>query len=427
MGNRHMTAEEKMRKARVHLILNEPFYAILSMRLRLVEDPSCETALTDGVTIGYNPKWVDTLDFDQVVGLYVHEVDHVVFLHHLRIGDRDHGIWNMAGDYVINAIILSDPKKYKLPAKGLSDPKYKGKYTEEVYRELLDQHQKEPKQDTSSNGKAESGTGQPGQSQKDEGSEGSEGQSDSSGDAPPSSDQRVDKDPGRCGEVRQQKNKDGSEMTKPQTEAAEAELRVDIKAALQIAKGCGKVPAGIKEALKDVLPPIVNWQAVLQEFLTYNARDNYRCDKLNDNYVPMGLIMPIIDDPTLGLIGVYVDTSGSVMTDELRQFFGEIWAILGTYQGAEALLIQVDHAGYSPEIINVDTPIPNVIGRGGTSYRPPFEYVEKEGTSLVAAVYFTDGECDDFPEEEPDYPVLWILSRKNSSFKAPWGTTICME
>ena len=51
--------------------------------------------------------------------------------------------------------------------------------------------------------------------------------------------------------------------------------------------------------------------------------------------------------------------------------------------------------------------------------------MEKEGIEPECVVYLTDGYCDTFPEKEPDFPVLWILT-EDHDFNPPFGEVICI-
>ena len=84
-------------KARTHLILDQPFFGTLALRLTPIEDETIDTAGTDGQCIKFNPKWFVKLSEAQRVGLIAHEVMHVVLLHMLRRMERNHKRWNIAG------------------------------------------------------------------------------------------------------------------------------------------------------------------------------------------------------------------------------------------------------------------------------------------------------------------------------------------
>lgn len=95
-------AEQKLIKARAGLVLDHPFFGSLALRLKMVEDPSCDSAWTDGVSLGFNPAWIDGLSLEQTKGLWAHEVMHLAAAHHARRQQREHVLWNHACDQAIN-------------------------------------------------------------------------------------------------------------------------------------------------------------------------------------------------------------------------------------------------------------------------------------------------------------------------------------
>ena len=70
---------DPMTKARASLVMSDPFFGVLALRMRMREDPTCKTAWCDGVTIGYNPTFIaglkaifeERIVFNQVLGLKI--------------------------------------------------------------------------------------------------------------------------------------------------------------------------------------------------------------------------------------------------------------------------------------------------------------------------------------------------------------------
>ena len=65
----HFTVPEcelRLRKARTALLLDHPFFGTLLFRLRAVAKTSIQTMATDGVTLFYNPQFVDTLTAEKL-------------------------------------------------------------------------------------------------------------------------------------------------------------------------------------------------------------------------------------------------------------------------------------------------------------------------------------------------------------------------
>ena len=131
-----MIGKDKVIKARAALVLDEPFFGSLVLRLKLKEDPSCKTMWVDGSTLGFNSTFVDSLSIEKLKGCLCHEVLHLALSHHTRRGNRTRTKWNVAGDYAINGMIKD---KFSLPDGCLFDPKFTGLSTEAIYPQLPDE------------------------------------------------------------------------------------------------------------------------------------------------------------------------------------------------------------------------------------------------------------------------------------------------
>ena len=75
---------KKLTRARTQLILDQPFFGSLALRLRLVEDPTVDTAYTDGVVLGYNWGFITRLSLEETKWVVAHEVMHLACMHHTR-------------------------------------------------------------------------------------------------------------------------------------------------------------------------------------------------------------------------------------------------------------------------------------------------------------------------------------------------------
>ena len=66
-------------------------------------------------------------------------------------------------------------------------------------------------------------------------------------------------------------------------------------------------------------------------------------------------------------------------------------------------------------------------GRGGTDFRPVFEFIrtekaKRELRTLTALIYFTDGDGI-YPREKPDYETAFVFVKKteNMRFVPNWA------
>ena len=94
------TTAQKLTRARVQLLLTQPFFGTLSLRLKLIPG-SLPTMATDGSRIVYNPAFVDELKPAELEGTLAHEVLHCALGHQCRRGERDPELWNESADLVL--------------------------------------------------------------------------------------------------------------------------------------------------------------------------------------------------------------------------------------------------------------------------------------------------------------------------------------
>lgn len=374
-----MNANEKIIKARTGMVLDQPFFASLALRLRVKVDESCETMWTDGRDLGFNPKFVDTLPLDQVKGLLAHEVMHLACAHQTRRGARDPKKWNMAGDYAINQILVDS--KMALPEGRLLDPAFVGMSADEIYGRIPDP----PPGD----GNGPGGRGQ---------------------------------DPGGCGEIRDAKGPDGNALTPSETAQEEQNWKIAVAQAATQAKAMGEMPGGLSRLVGELLAPKVNWREVLRRFIDQAARNDYTWTRPNRRYLHAGLYLPALYSEELPPIVIAVDTSGSIDEEMLDQFASEMSSILGEYKtSCNVLYCDTEIEGVE-SFTSSDLPLKlHPKGGGGTDFRPPFAWVEKQGVTPACLIYLTDMCCHSFPEP-PGYPVLWAKTEDYG--KAPFGEEV---
>src|SRR5579863_850637 len=127
----------RVQKARTTLLLDHPFFGTLLFRLGGKASRSVTTMATDGVSLFYNPEFVDTLNAAELAGVLAHEVMHPALQHHTRRGDRDGKRWNMACDYAINPLLLD--AGLTLPNDVLIDHSFRGMSAERIYNLIEEQ------------------------------------------------------------------------------------------------------------------------------------------------------------------------------------------------------------------------------------------------------------------------------------------------
>ncbi len=178
----------------------------------------------------------------------------------------------------------------------------------------------------------------------------------------------------------------------------------------QVRKSRGTIPGEFGEILKKIESPEeakFDWKGYLRRFAggaisTYSKKSRR---KENIRFEDSAGIK--IKPKRRILVGI--DTSGSVSSEELKEFLNEIYHIHRS--GTEAVIIQCDmaisHIGkFSPKEDYT------IHGRGGTSFEPVTNYYNEHQHQFNCLIYFTDGEAP-----APDKcrgPVLWVISSKSN-------------
>jgi len=382
--------EELVRKAVARLIMDQPFFGAMCLKMRIKADPDCETLWTDGLSIGFNPAFVTDMPLETVKGVLAHNIMHLVLEHHLRLQDRDPSTWNRAADYPVNKIL--EESGFSLPDNALTNLQYGTMHAEAVYSEI---YFKTNQQNQSPNGN-QNNTGNNGQ-------------------------QKTPSDPGGCGEVRQPPSSAGNgPPSSADLSKAQADNRTNIAQAYNIAKAIGDMPMGLKRLIEDeILTTKIDWRDVLRDFVDVTAKSDYTWTTPNQRYLPLGFYLPSLNSKDINEIVVAIDTSGSIRDDILQDFAGEIRSIIDLYPNTIVKVIYCDSEVYEDDIQTFE-PGSDVtlspVGGGGTAFIPVFEYIEKTADKMpVCLIYLTDMECYRFPGR-PDYPVLWV---QHGSYENP--------
>jgi predicted metal-dependent peptidase len=378
-----MNAIEMIQKAKVQLILDQPFFASLCLRLQYLPDANIKTSVTNGHTMEYNPVYIESLSLDELKGVIAQEVMHAAMLHHTRRGDRNGERWNQATDYAINPLLLSSG--FVLPGNYLINNEYDGKTAEQIYNLLPDP---DPDKNNKSGDQSPENKNKP-----DNPAEGYGGTGDIK-DFPPESDLQEE----------------------------EANMKQAVAQAVMVAKRQGDLPAELQRLINEILKPRIPWQEVLARFVSELSRNDYTWKTPSPRYLYAGIFLPSLRTEEIGSLIAILDTSGSIDQPQINQFGAEIQDIANTFH-IPLKIIYVDAEVQSVQDIEPEEPIQlNPIGGGGTDFQPGFDYIDANDLQPSAVIYITDGECWSFPDP-PDYPVLWAQFG-SVSFNPPFGETI---
>jgi len=339
---------QKLTKAKIDIMTRSVFLSTITLSLVHKLSDKVPTAATNGKYILYNPSFIEKLSPQALSGLIAHECWHVAFGHLTRRNGRDPMIWNMAGDHVINLMLMS--QGFTLPEGGLCDSKYKDMHTEAVYADL----EKNP--------------------------------------PPPP--------PEGYGDLIEDLS------SEEQIEITDIIVRAKTQSEMA-GKTKGEIPGEIERLIDELINPKLDWRELLQRFLTTKIKDDYSWTRPNKRFTPMYL--PSQYSEGLGNITFAIDTSGSITDSELVEILSEIESIRDTYYPESITILGCDYTLSDVITLEEGEDILSLkfTGGGGTLFQPVLDYVTEHGTD--ALIYFTDlyGESHLDPV---DYPVLWICN-----------------
>ena len=330
-------------KARARLLVRAPFIGSIALGLIWVNAPDIGTMATDGRSVWFNPDWCEAHGVEKTMGVIAHEVLHVINRHHLRRGERDAELWNVAADLLINRLLQDD--KYVLPRDGLfdRDRRYAGLATETIYARLIEQQQQqqaeEPKDGRSSsqasvgaaigsgNGHDPIASGQTNSRAKPDQREVHSGNS---------------VFPTRLwGEVRDLTKPNGQRLSPTERLQAEHDLDVRIRQAAAAAKRAGKYGVALREMI-EIATDRVDWRDKFRMAFDGVLRGEVGWARPNRRFIQHGMYLPGWRRTGAGRVGFVLDTSGSISANELSVYTAAVLGILEETGPEEVALIQCD-------------------------------------------------------------------------------------
>ena len=389
---------EKVSKAIARTMIRQIFFGSCVAATPVKLSDRLPTAWTDALSIFYNPTFVDEITGDETEGVFVHEVLHIVLLHPLRRGNRKPRIWNVACDHVINLLITSHG--YKLPAGGCMDRRFKGMFEEQVYEQLIDEHQEKMEEERS----CQSGQ----QPDGNAGAGGGGGDEDGDGQSKPGPVTRgqaeddlerrlAGMDGPLGGDIQLPENLDEATISKIRSEAMGR-----LSQAVTMSRAAGVMPSDLERLVSAVFEPELPWAALLSRFMTETAQN--REDWGRPNRRIQSVFLPQMRDEAMGDFVLIGDTSGSVTDRELEQIAAELTEVSEVVKPRSIRVVWADADVAGEQVFERGEELDLIPqGGGGTNMCVPLEYVEQYDP--VVCILVTDGYTP-WPEETPPYPLI---------------------
>ena len=376
----------KLFRARLSLVEQQPFLGSLTLHLPVFVEarPGLNTAcVTSQGECFFDPAFLERLDLPAVRAVLLHETLHLALDVFPRQEHRHPLIWNMAHDHAVNLLIEASgfPKDFLGWSKDfppLLDSAYAGLNAEQIYERILL----------------------------------------SLPEAPPGWSGDVIVLPGQ-GKQGQHPDAVREKWKDALIQAAEEALKH---------KGWGDLPDWAQKLVGPILNPQVPWQERLAQKL--HGRIAGRARTFAHPGRRSRAVGATLPGPrrNLGVVGVFVDVSGSVAPQELSVFLAELQSIL-TQVEVQVRLITWD-AGIHEDLLlepgdDLMALLANqtvrITGGGGTDPRCVIRHLGEDNADLPMPSYgvlLTDGELD-WPKAE-DWPLDLLVATTEMMPPAPY-------
>jgi len=380
-----LTVEQLIQKDHVAL-MKDPKYCLYSgiiMIGRTEVKDDVPTACTDGRNTYYGRDYMAKQAANKRKGVILHENLHKAFRHTTvwrHLFKENPNMANMACDYVINLMIMDGDNNFvSLPDGALLDHKYKGLDAGTVYRMIKEE--------------AKGGTVHVKTVGDQEGK-----------DVPVI----------EIGNGLDEHDWESAEgMSKEEKEA----LAKDVDQALrQGAILAGKMSANVPREISEVLEAKVDWREAMREFVTSFCvdKDESTWRRPSRRWIGQDVYMPSMIGESVGRIVVGIDMSGSIGTEEVGQFLGEVKKICDTVKPEGIDLLYWDtrvcqHEKYEQDQLDNLISSTKPRGGGGTDPQCIVDYMTNKKIKAECAVILTDGYVCSWGEGW-SCPTLWGIT-----------------
>lgn len=418
---------------------------------QLGDAPLC----TDGKRIYYNPEFLYNLSEDEQTFCFAHEISHIALDHIKRSKGKEHELFNIATDAVINAQLKKDGLPF-IP--GVVDMPEASKFSaEEIYDKLMKEKQEDQNQqksDNSSNSQnfTDESSGQSSsQLQNSDNENGNSKNSDNNSNAPKNNQSQNSNDQN---DKKKTKNKFSNEHANNTHEIWKDALKQmendnsekDEKINEEIEK-FGKMKEKdvfdkmrkerkdrleeLKKTLReqfskagsttnseyfsinniDKSKPLIDWTRLLKEAVNIDIDWSFKNPTLED-----GIISPYIEDVPEPETEILLDTSGSINDILLRNFLMECLNILKSSK-VKVGCFDTKFYGFNDIRNKNDIEKMKFVGRGGTDFNVA---INAFSNRVENKIIFTDG-CADMPTKVIN--AIWIVFG-NKKINPPGGKVI---
>ena len=407
--------------ARNELYMKMRFLDVALSCMPFIPDTGADGMGTDGLYLYYDPQYLGGLfreDRVMVNRIYLHLVLHGIFRHMLRRKGREERIYHLACDIVAESII--DGLQYRCVMKGRSLPR------REMYRML------KKKMKTLTAERVYEVL------KKEEFPETKLGQLES--------DFRVDDHSYWPKDEDKKKQSQIENQWQDISERMETEMET-------FSKEASESSGGLIDQVKVENRERMDYREFLRKFSVLKEEMTVDPDSFDYNFYSYGLSlygnMPLIEPQEWKEVkkvedfAIVIDTSMSCSGDLVKKFLEETYGVLteaeSFFHKVNIHIIQCDEMVQNDQKITDEKELKEymehleLIGEGGTDFRPAFEYVnhlieQGEFYHLKGLIYFTDGKGT-YPKKKPPYQTAFIFMQEEYEDVdvPPWAVKLIVD
>lgn len=418
------------------MLVKYPFFGSIISNVTFNETKGIDTAATNEEEIVYNEDFMNTLSINDQIFVLAHETMHIAFNHIKRGDNKNHEIWNIATDAVINAFLKKDGFDVKEDFVYYEDAI---NYNAEQYYEKLMKEQEDNKNNQN---------GQSGQEQNN--SNGNDSMSNSHANSSHEYwykpfEEKIQKDINKSKEIKEQNingfnsqnenvSKEEQEEKKKQEELEKAKKEISEKEEKESFNENRKQKKDALKKLRDELikqsqagntttsdiigdldigeaSKYIDWRLLLKEAVNLDVDWSYQNATIEE-----GVVTAHIEEIMKPEAEIVLDTSGSIDKQLLINFLKECKNIISTSRVKVGCF---DTKFYGFQEVRNEKEIEKLEfkGGGGTNFNIAVNAFSKR---VENKIIFTDGEAT-MPDKNVD--AIWVVFG-NKKIKPKGGRVI---
>lgn len=400
----NIDCKQNLSKLTFRLIAGRPFFGKALVCLKDAQPSlATETAAASQIQILYNEDFMQALPEEEANFVWLHELYHIILMHAIRIKGRNHLIWNLAADLVVNDQLQGDKNSFaevsipiSMPQDAIyiNDPDYMSSHTtEQIYADLLCQFQ------------AQGGDNK-----------------------------LIGTYIFKLGDSELSAVVPNLDLLPDILNSASEEQLEDLKSYIKAnypAYSSGK--SIFKRELSKVFGTKLPWYRYVRRFLTSIQSDEESFDSPNKNYLWKKQILPgkgSLDREVLADIILLIDVSGSIVEETLSEFLYQYMSLINDFELTGRIIfwsVGVDNDYDAIEFMRTNNNGSlKIESKGGTVWNPVKDYIDVKYSNAALAICLTDGHFST-PKGKTKMPLIWCLYHNEGELLKPFGRVITID